>query len=189
MRGRTNKVHETRNSRNRATQRGVVLITVLIFLMLLTMLGITAMQTNVLQEKEAGNSRDVNVAFQAAEAALRDGENYVLRTVSATSAFDGNCTNGLCTPSSTANPVWADPTLNVWANSSNSLAYSSTIDQVSQQPRYIVELLGALPAMQGQSMAVGVKPSAGGISYRITASGWGANAVTQVLLQSVYVKY
>ncbi len=55
-------------------QRGAVLIVSLIFLLLMTLIGVTAMQTTTLQERMAGNMRDQNLAFQAAEAALRQGE-------------------------------------------------------------------------------------------------------------------
>lgn len=52
-------------------QKGVVLITGLVFLVMMTILGVTAMQNTVLEERMAGNLRDENLAFQAAEAALR----------------------------------------------------------------------------------------------------------------------
>ena len=58
-------------------QRGVVLVTGLIFLVILTLLGVTAMQTTILEERMAGNLRDENLAFQAAEAALREGELFL----------------------------------------------------------------------------------------------------------------
>src|SRR5688572_33183181 len=53
-------------------ERGAVLIVALLFLVMLTMLGITAMTGTTMEERMAGNARDNSVAFQAAEAALRD---------------------------------------------------------------------------------------------------------------------
>ena len=53
-------------------QRGAVLIVALLFLTILTILGVTAMTTTTFEERMAGNTRDVSLAFQAAEAALRD---------------------------------------------------------------------------------------------------------------------
>ena len=58
-----------------ASQSGAVLIVSLIMLLLLTLIGVTAMQTTSLEEKMAGNLRDKNLAFQAAESALRAAEN------------------------------------------------------------------------------------------------------------------
>ncbi len=56
------------------SQSGAVLLVSLIMLLLLTLIGVTGMQTAGLEEKMAGNMRDRNIAFQAAEAALRDAE-------------------------------------------------------------------------------------------------------------------
>lgn len=60
------------NTLNR--QRGAVLVVSLLMLLVLTILGVTAMQMTRMQERMAGNSRDLSLAFQGAEAALRDAE-------------------------------------------------------------------------------------------------------------------
>lgn len=52
-------------------QRGAALVVGLILLVVVTLVGVGAMQTTTLQEKMAGNLRDSNLSFQAAEAALR----------------------------------------------------------------------------------------------------------------------
>ena len=59
-------------------QRGSALVVALVFLLLMTMLGISAMQGSNMQERMAGNLRDRNMAFQAAEAALRGGETWLM---------------------------------------------------------------------------------------------------------------
>jgi type IV pilus assembly protein PilX len=53
-------------------QRGAILIVTLLFLVILTMLGVTAMSGTTMEERMAGNARDASIALQAAEAALRD---------------------------------------------------------------------------------------------------------------------
>jgi len=58
-------------------QSGSALVIALVFLLLMTLIGVTAMQTTTLQERMAGNERDRNLAFQAAEAALREAEEWV----------------------------------------------------------------------------------------------------------------
>ena len=55
-------------------QAGAVLITGLIFLAVLTILGVTSARMSTLEERMSGNMRDRSVAMQAAEAALRDAE-------------------------------------------------------------------------------------------------------------------
>jgi type IV pilus assembly protein PilX len=57
-----------------AHQSGVVLVISLIMLLLLMIIGVVGSQVTGLEEKMAGNSRDYNLAFQAAESALRVGE-------------------------------------------------------------------------------------------------------------------
>ena len=59
-------------------QRGATLAIVLIFLVLVTLIGVTAMTTTTLEEKMAGNLKDQNLAFQAAESALRDAKLDIL---------------------------------------------------------------------------------------------------------------
>lgn len=49
-------------------QRGSALIIALVFLLILTLLGVSAMQGTSQEEKMAGNLRDLNLAFQGAEA-------------------------------------------------------------------------------------------------------------------------
>jgi len=51
-------------------QKGAVLFTALMFMIILTMLAITSMSTNTLEEKMAANSQETNFSFQAAESAL-----------------------------------------------------------------------------------------------------------------------
>ena len=54
-----------------ARQRGAVLYIALIFLILLSLLGIVGMQVAALQERMASNYRAVNMAFQRAEGLAR----------------------------------------------------------------------------------------------------------------------
>ncbi|MBT8112908.1 MAG: hypothetical protein KJO47_04430, partial [Gammaproteobacteria bacterium] len=58
-------------------QQGAVLAVSLIMLLLLTMLGITGMQTTSLEEKMAGNTNNLNLSFESSETALRVGEQFL----------------------------------------------------------------------------------------------------------------
>ncbi|MDO9227269.1 MAG: PilX N-terminal domain-containing pilus assembly protein [Pseudomonadota bacterium] len=58
-------------------QSGAALITSLVFLTVLTILGMSTLGTALLESRMAGNARDRNLAFQAAESALRDAERYI----------------------------------------------------------------------------------------------------------------
>ena len=59
-------------------QRGAILIVALIFLMVMTVLILASIRGTVMQERMASNLYDRSLAFQAAEAALREAERWVL---------------------------------------------------------------------------------------------------------------
>jgi type IV pilus assembly protein PilX len=172
-------------------QQGASLVIALMFLIVLTILGLVSVRSSTLHERMAGNDRDRAVAFEAAEAALRDAEVDILTNLTPASAFNAACTNGLCVPATVATPnwqqvPWTGATSRVYGVASGAGAYPVA---VAQAPRYIVELLPDLPAGAGNSLNSNVRSStSGGTAYRITARGWGQRATTQVMLQSVYVK-
>lgn len=58
-------------------QAGATLLVALIMLVLITIIGFSAMQTVTMQERMSGNLRDKEISFQAAEAVLRDRENWL----------------------------------------------------------------------------------------------------------------
>ena len=61
----------THNLQTRQKQQGVTLFIGLIFLIMLSLLGINAAQMSTLEERMSGNVRSRDLAFQAAEAALK----------------------------------------------------------------------------------------------------------------------
>ena len=104
---------------------GFVLITGLLFLIVMTLLVVSMMRSTMLDERMVGTARDWNVAFQAAEAALRDGEREVrdAARINGETGFIEGCSEssdvngaGLCLPnpcsdnssSGDCQPVWLD---------------------------------------------------------------------------------
>lgn len=75
-----------------APQRGAVLIVAMIFVLLMTVVGLSAIRGSGMQEAMAGNMRHMQLNFQAAEAGLRLGEAKVdVRTLDENlPAFDGS---------------------------------------------------------------------------------------------------
>lgn len=59
-------------------QRGVSLVIVLVLLIVMSVLGVAVLRSSALQERMGANLRDRNLAFQAAEAALREAQEDVL---------------------------------------------------------------------------------------------------------------
>lgn len=161
-------------------QRGATLIIGLLFLVLLTILGMSAMNLSTLEERMSGNTRDRSLAFQAAEAALRDCE-VVLQGANTPAFLTTANTSGLYVPQIGQN--WWEA-IN-WT-SANSRVFSGTLSGVSSQPRCIIEELPYTTGMAGnQSLRAGQQQEDSGI-YRITARAVGVNANTVVMLQSMY---
>lgn len=179
-------------------QRGIVLVTAVMLMLVLTIVVLSMMRTAILDERMVANSRDWNNAFQAAEAALRDAEREILTgsRFSGQTGFiagcssDGLCLPNTCTSSSNCSPVWIQLNDSGWlsgSGSSKSVAYGSqtsaaALPGFSAQPRYIVEALSTTTA------APSAKVSPGGslttTLYRVTAVGFGLNTKTRVMLQS-----
>jgi type IV pilus assembly protein PilX len=156
---------------NQTQESGSSLVVALVILLVLTVLGIFAMQVTALEERMAGNLRDRELAFQAAEAALREGEAF-LRTANLPPF---NETNGLYQPLDPATnfvPLWA--TIN-WSDPNASRAYGGQLSRVSAQPRYIIE---ELPAIADQPAKIRF--------YRITARGVGGTTTAVVFLQTTF---
>ncbi|HEX19547.1 MAG TPA: hypothetical protein ENG78_01810 [Acidiferrobacteraceae bacterium] len=194
-------------------QAGAVLAMALVFLLLLTIIGISSITTTTLQEKMAGNMQDRNIAFQAAEAALRDGERHVDNNIADTAVFYTNCTNGLCLPATATTGtisiyVWDTGGAADWSNSSTTSIQFGSVTGTTQlpglfdQPRYIIEQLPATLNAPGGSIGAETV-NAGGYSgsnnpnttnnsssgrfYRVTTRATGRTGA-QVMLQSIYRK-
>ncbi len=184
-------------------EKGISLVISLIFLVVLSILALTAIRTNIVEEKLAGNSRDWTLAFEAAEAALREGEKDVQSGTRfiGEGGFDSSCTNGLCKPQTDGTAIWQDLEQagnTGWlygANVGPSIAYgtyaspNTSIASVAKQPRYIIEVL----TEKGSSLVQKSYGSQGNqYVYRITARGFGAsvdangNPIARVTLQSTY---
>lgn len=160
-------------------QQGAALITGLIFLIVLTMIGITAARMSTLEERMAGNLRDRALALQAAEVALRDAERDILNSgrVSGISNFVAACTNGLCYngPAGFAQPVWTTVSMTAAPSVEHgTFTGAAAIPLVSAQPRYLIEGIRKTPPGSGETFI-----------YRITVRAQGMNPNTVVWLQSI----
>lgn len=88
-------------------QEGAVLFVCLVMLLLMTALGITAMQVTTLQERMAGNYESINLAFHNSEANARAEEHRVRRLLLSPQAAVEAIIDGETLPGETDCP--ADP--------------------------------------------------------------------------------
>ncbi len=196
-------------TRARKNEGGFVLATALIFLVALTILGVSALGVNSLEEKMLGYSRDRQVALQAADAALRDAERYLLsgNVIGATN-FLADCSQGkgLYQIQTSGVPIWAALEYgssckdDAWGgkssavNAVNGKSFKYGADSgvgefkldssrgVASQPRFIIEVL----TISSGSRKIGFGAASQRYVYRVTAVGFGQRLTTRVLLQAVF---
>jgi type IV pilus assembly protein PilX len=167
-----------------ARERGAALIVALIFLMLMTLIGTTAMRGATMQEQMAGNTRDWNLAFQAAEAALREAEDFLLVTP-VMPEFDDAA--GLYQVNSPDVPVWTGA---VTSAGNGFIAYGGNLTGIVDLPRYYIEELSTVRP-PGTETETGT-PLDEVFYFRVTAVGFGAavdgigDPVASVVLSTVY---
>jgi len=157
-------------------QNGVVLVVSMIMLLLLTIMGISGMQTTSLEEKMAGNLRDRNIGFQVAEAALRHGEQFVV---------DGNA-------NANANMICQRQ-----VDEDDRDFRDRCIDEGKQQGPFDIPVasnlntaeltLSAQPTYTITLLAVNYFGAIRYATFQITATGLGVNGTTVVRLRSIYI--
>lgn len=158
-------------------QRGVTLIVALIFMAMLALLGATAAQNSVLEERMASNTRDRDLAFQAAEAALRDAELNIatLRTqMGAAGLVDASsCSMPNVPPCylSHGNDAAYWTNTFVW-NTTNARNPTQGLNQVDSPPLFMIERIPGGPGTLE--------------TYRATARGVGKSANAVAITQSVF---
>ncbi len=173
-------------------ERGAVLITGLFILIALTLIGLAGMQTSTIEEKMTFNSGNRDRAFTAAEAALRNGEDYLQNA--SIGAFTTVGTDGRYIWSATTGSLWQgdwDGTETATtADDINTVAYSNSIDDhlgaLPSQPRYYIEDLGEITSTGGSLGAGAALTTNNG--FRITARGFGNPATSEVILQSIFIR-
>lgn len=176
-------------SPTRHSEQGAVLITGLIFLMILTMLGLSSSQVSGLEQRMAGNHRDQSLAFHMAEAALRAGEAHIeqiYKNGSIANFCDGSAglfhvaDIGGCSGCSAPNcPAPEAKLLMTWQNDDLSIRHQTNSALPSAQPRYYITYIGNIPAVSGPSDPASYR-------FMVTARGTGGQDNTQVILRSYY---
>jgi len=182
-------------------QQGAVLIVSLIILLLMTLIGVSGMQTTTLEEKMAGNNLDRQIALQAAEAAVIEGEGIVnlLQNQGQLGAYDINGADGRYDGTGGAFPdIWK---LVDWdgtngGNTNKALPYTgadASLYSVSgaPPPKFVIEhyATAALTADIVNQCGYGDCSGAGQMfMFRITARGTSRAGSGQVVLQTVFGK-
>lgn len=159
------------NTGPKSAQGGVALFVSLVFLLLLTIVGVSAMKSATLQEKMAGNTRFKTITFQYAEAGLREGEGFIANLNNA--AVLSACAT--CNGNDCRTPDFE----NAAAQNGNSACglWQGSADGNSL---FQIQKLGT------SSAAINVDPGETVILYRVTSVATVANTTTA--LESIYAK-
>jgi type IV pilus assembly protein PilX len=167
-------------------ERGAVLITGLMLILLLTLIGLAAMQSTTLQERMAGNMQQRDLAFQSAEAGLRDAENYI-GGLALLPAF--NNTGGLHTPVTDGTTPrwdlvdWDAATPNYFTYQAGDLGATPPYPL----PKYIIEYVAGIEDEADDSEAYGPSGTKSEM-LRITSRSVSPNGRSVLRLQTTYLR-
>jgi len=183
--------------RTRSQQRGYILISTIIIVLLITLLALAGVSYNSTQTRVATNSKDGQIAFETAEAVLRQVSDNIasglyaplsppscspLGTAAVAGQINAVCAfTGITAATSDVTPLWQTsnpPWTNLLPNG------ATTYQGNSFQPgQYLVEGLNTFTPPGNTAAAGGqVRP------FRVTVEAWGAvssNTTPQVMLQSI----
>jgi type IV pilus assembly protein PilX len=122
--------------------RGMALFISLVLLLVLTIIGVSAVQTSTLETRMARNEHDVLLAFEAAESALHDAEDRI-EDVPSIAVFTAGGNDGLWDiPELGEAPRWHDA--DVWTDDGSVVAETEVGDVVAEQPRYFIEHIASI---------------------------------------------
>lgn len=182
-------------------QAGMSLVMVMVILTIVSSLGLAAMRIVTTGERGARSDRDIQVALQAAEAALMDAEFDIFGPAASDrralfgerpdlSSFVAGCgstgmSTGLCALSSAGKPAW----LAVDLKGGRAAEFGQFTHRAFQaggpgvtparRPAYVIE---AIPDPADRDLG-STSPK---YIYRVTAAGFGPRIESQVVLQMLF---
>lgn len=177
-----------------ARQRGVILVVGLIVLLVLTLLAVGSMRSTTLEERMTNNTQDAQIAFQVAEAALREAELLVQQPT--LPSFTN--TNGLYTYDGPDPESPGTSYVPLWERSSTQWRDASVTADAPPEPigsargQFIIEqMLVQEELSPGESLSADrAVETSERVIFRVTARAWGAtgasNPSPMVILQSTF---
>lgn len=167
-------------------QKGAVLLTSLLILLVLTLLALSGMQGAQLQERMTSAVRDGQVALEAAEYAVREGEKYLENQTVTLGNFSS--TGPLYTRSDAPDPL-NDAT---WDSSaSNSRAVTGFPGSLAENPRFFIEYIGITSSQEsaGDLQITNYDDFTGGskpLGFRIVGWSSGRSGETRRIVEAYY---
>jgi type IV pilus assembly protein PilX len=167
-------------------QKGSALVVALTILLVLTILGVSAMRGTALQDKMAGNALDSQIAFEAAEFALRQAEILLESQTLSEADYGPNGGTGGYFDFKGLNPeAWTIE--NNWNN--NAVDANTYNGNVSRFPHFMIQKVDAkvnLEDSPGLGGGYGVDRFVGLNVFQVSARGYGISPNSRVMLQVYY---
>lgn len=179
----------------KSQQSGAVLVVSLLLLLVMTVLALGASQSTRMQERMAGNARDIDIAFQAAEAGLRAGERFIDDPTLVAAPVP--CSTAPCDVyelgvlTELVDKTYEDHAFeddSWWSTHAKAYTGDETISGdglAANEPEYYLEELEEVT----DSLTIpptGPPPSR--VFYRVTARGTGGTEAARAVLQSTYAR-
>lgn len=161
-------------------ERGVVLITALIFLIVLTLVAVTTVQNVNLQEQMTSSVRQGSIALEIAEHGLRDAEDFIMSLPNSGAFFAYG--EGTYDRNEAPRPWTVD-----WESSHVRHGPDVTIGGVVYGTRYFVEYMGRMSEQEstGEIVTGGSLDTVGqNIGYRVVARGLGNDKITERVVET-----
>jgi type IV pilus assembly protein PilX len=177
-------------------QSGAVLVISLIILLILTLLGMSSIQTTTLEERMAGNTLSTTTALQAAEGSLRQGEGVILGwTAHPVASATG--TGGLWVldspdpvTSSNTEPWWqeASTVANWWTN--NGVSFVGTLQFASGAGPSVapVHLIEEQAYIKDTKTIGLITDDTGRQFYQVTGRGVDISGTAEAILRSTFAR-
>lgn len=153
----------------RQRQTGVALLVALVLLVAVTLLGVSAMQGTIMQERMSANQRDVEEAFNLAELALSRGEQTLQDQPTGFLGIDPlNDPSDLSEDDDNVTPLTDDDLEGI------------NLDDIAENPMFHIAEIGVI-CPPGADLGTPCDEL-----YGITARGTGRSDNTRVVLRSIY---
>lgn len=171
-------------------QQGIALFLSLVMLLILTILGVSSIETTSMQERMASNAMDSDLAFQAAESAAQDGQDYIENNINSLQPFNAAnaASNGFYKNQPyNQTPNWEQVN---WSGS-NVRTASTAVAGVAAQPKYIIEFVKTVISQQDTLNLNNIGQGTGGGRtqiFRITSYGTGGTSTAHAMIQVTYGK-
>lgn len=174
-----------------AKQRGAVLFVSLIFLLILTLLGVMLARMQSSEERMAQNDSNHELAVEAGEASLRLAEENIAQGIYTPAMFAANAGGYY-----TLNPAVGSQI--VWSGAGTAITYNGVADNavlyngnalasVTTLPSFVIENLPSV-AVGGTNLNVGSGYNQNGTVtvYQITTHATGGDQTASATLRSIY---